>query len=367
MEDYDYIINDYLKYITSITKEQTDYMHNILCWHNPRNEGLNLKHFKIVNNQLYKSNNDNFEGWETRVEAFKYMLLRTLQKYTIPDCEIFIYDDDAINESNIAKCIYNEKILPIIVTTSVLNKYNMILCPDFTFSFFPEAFVENNEKMCKRVVDIQEKTDFKNKINKLVWRGSGNTRYRSQYIKNDENYDTISVLTHARHRGDQYSAHKTTNGLTREEKSKYKYQLYINGHEGDDTNGAYSSSYKWAIMSKSVVFYSAPAMYREFWIHPYIFKENKHFVYAFDTNDLHEKYMFLKNNENISEEIALSSFEFFKKYLLDYDIILYYMNKLLNEYAKRMTYTVELTATDRLITDIKRNDFIDVLNIQKCK
>jgi hypothetical protein len=364
MEDYDYIINDYLKYITSITKEETDHMHNNLCWHNPRNEGLNLKHFKIVNNQLYKSNNDNFEGWETRIEGFKYMLLRTLQKYKITDCEIFIYDDDGINESNIEKCVYNEKLLPIIVTTSVLCKYNMILCPDFTFSFFPEACVENNEKMCKRVVDIQEKTDFKNKINKIVWRGSGNTLYRSQYLNNDENYDIMSVLTHTRYRGDIGSSYTSTNGLTREERSKYKYQLYLNGHEGNDRNGAYSSSYKWALMSKSVVFYSAPAMYREFWTHPYIFKENKHFIYAFNTNELHQKYMFLKNNENISEQIALNSFEFFKKYLLDYDIILYYMNKLLNEYAKRITYKVELNATDRLITNIERNDFIDVLNIQ---
>ena len=364
MEDYDYIINDYLKDFPEITKEQSVHMHNNLCWHNPSNEGINLKHFKIVNNQLYKSNNDNFEGWETRIEAFKYMLLRTLQKYTIPDCEIFIYDDDAINELNIAKCIYNEKILPIIVTTSVLNKYNMILCPDFTFSFFPEASVKNNEKMCKHVVDIQEKTDFKNKINKLVWRGSGNTWYRSQYLNCDENYDIISVLTTVKDRGHEGDACKSTNGLTREEKSKYKYQLYINGHEGNEMNGAYSSSFKWALMSKSVVFYSAPAIYREFWTHPYIFWENEHFVYAKDRFDLHQKYMFLKMNENISEQIALSSFEFFKKYLLDYDIILYYMNKLLNEYATRMTYKVELTATDRLITDIKRNDYIDVLNIQ---
>jgi len=360
MKEFHHIIHDYLNDFPEITKDEIDYMHNHLSWHNTRNDGFNLKHFKIVNNKLYKSNNDNFDGWETRIEAFKYMILRTLQNDIIPDCEFFIYDDDGINESNINRCKYNGKILPIIVTTSVLDKYNMILCPDFTFSFYPEGFVKNNETMCKKIVDIQEKTEFKKKINKLVWRGSGNNGYRSQYLKSDENYDIVSVLNHVESRGSEGTAYKSLIGLTREEKSNYKYQLYINGHEGNEMNGAYSSSYKWSLMSKSLVFYSAPAMYREFWNHPYIFKENEHFVYAKDPRELHEKYMFLKSNENISEKIAVNSFEFFKKYLLKYDTILSYMNILLNEYAKRLTYKVELTDEDILITNIKPNNYIEI-------
>jgi hypothetical protein len=353
MEELNYIINNYLQDFQVITKDEIDHMHNI-------NASLNLKHFKIVDNKLYKSNNDIFEGWETRIEAFKYMMLRTLEKYNIPDCEFFIYDDDGINESNIKWCVYKNKLLPIIVTTSVLYKYNMILCPDFTFSFFPEGFVKNNERMCKKVVETQENIDFKTKIDKIVWRGSGNTGYRSQYLRSDENYDIKSVVSNVKERGEEGKAYKLANGMTREEKGNYKYQLYLNGHEGSDRNGAYSSSFKWALMTKSVVLYSAPAVYREFWNHPLIFKENEHFVYSKNPSELHQQLLFLKKNENISEKIAVESFEFFKKYLMNYDTILSYMNTLLCEYAKRLTYMVELTSQDVLITNIKHNDYIEI-------
>jgi hypothetical protein len=359
MEDFNYIINNYLQEFETITKEQSDYMHNTLCWHNNNRSGLNLKHFKIVNNQLYKSNKDNFDTWETRIEAFKYMMLRTLSIYKIPDCEFFIFDDDSINNSNINMCVYNKKLLPIIVTTSVLYKYNMILCPDFTFSFFPEAFVKNNEKMCKEIVNDLENVEFNKKINKIVWRGSGNTNYRSQYLKNDENYDITSALTLVTYKGEDGKAHNLINGMTRQEKGKYKFQLYLNGHEGTETNGAYSSSFKWGLMTKSVVFYSAPTKYREFWNHPHIFKENEHFVFSKNSTELHEQLLFYKKNEDISNAIALKSFNFFKKYLLEYDIILSYMNTLLCEYSKRLNYEVKLTDRDILITNIKHNDFIN--------
>ena len=160
------------------------------------------------------------------------MILRTLQNDIIPDCEFFIYDDDGINESNINRCKYNGKILPIIVTTSVLDKYNMVLCPDFTFSFYPEGFVKNNETMCKKIVDIQEKTEFTKKINKLVWRGSGNNGYRSQYLKSDENYDIVSVLNHVDGRGSEGSAYKSLNGLSREEKANININYISMGMKG---------------------------------------------------------------------------------------------------------------------------------------
>jgi hypothetical protein len=68
----------------------------------------------------------------------------------------------------------------------------------------------------------------------------------------------------------------------------------------------------------------------------------------------------VKSNEDISEKIATMAFDFFKKYLLDYNIILSYMNTLLCEYAKRLTYKVELTIQDVLITHIKDNDYIEI-------
>jgi hypothetical protein len=43
--------------------------------------------------------------------------------------------------------------------------------------------------------------------------------------------------------------------------------------------------------------------------------------------------------------------------------ILSYMNILLNEYAKRLTYKVELTNDDILITHIKQNDYIEIQHL----
>lgn len=358
MEDFDKIIQHYLQDFQTITKEESNHIKNNLCYNQQDNSNtLGLKHFKIVDNKLYSCTLF-VKGWESRIEAFKYMMLCTLEKYKINDCEFFMYDDDGINDRNINKCIYNNKLLPIIVTTSVLYKYNMILCPDFTFSFCPEYFIKNNERMCKKIVEAQENVNFNNKIDKIVWRGSGNPPYRAQYLRTDADYDIMSVINQTTFPGQKGPALQNKNGLSREQKANYKYHLHLNGHNGNNVDGAYSSAFKWSLMTKSVVFYSAPSRYREFWDHPLIFRDNEHFVYSTNPNQLYHQLITLKQNPVISEKIAYASFNFFKKYLMNYDNILYYMNKLLSEYEKRMNYKVELTPDDVLITGIEHNDYI---------
>jgi hypothetical protein len=354
----DKIIDDYLHPFPEITKTDIDLLIDNTCWFNNNKEGLDCKHFKIINNKLYLSSNSRYDDWETRIEAFKYMILETLKKYKIKDCEFIIYDGDAVNDSNIHLCKHGDKPLPLIVTTSVLDKYNMILCPDFTFSFFPECFVPNNENMCKKIVDLQENIDFKTKIPKLVWRGSANTPYRRQYLNIDENYNVQSVSNNTSYRGEVGSANKSNNHLSREDKSNYKYQLYLNGHNGTDKDGAYSSSFKWALMGKSLVFYSAPAKYREFWNHPLLFKEGEHYVYTSNPMELNEKLNYYIKNDDMGERIANNAFVIFKKYLLKYENVLYYMQKLLNTYSERLTYQVILHPSDRLVEDIMYNEYV---------
>ncbi len=331
---FDKIINHYLEPHVVITKEDINCLIQNTC-KNHMTENLFCYHYKIIDNNLYFCN-DAGRMCE-RIEAFKYMILETLKTYKIKDCEFVIYDNDGINKSNINKCIdNNKKLLPLIVTTSVLHSYNMILCPDFTFSFSYLYHINNHEKMCKNIVDMNENTDFKNKINKMVYRGSGNTHYRNKYMFTDKTYfDIESVLS----RNGQYIG----NYMSKEEKSKYKYYLHLNGHKGNDINGAYSSALKWGLMNKSVVFYSAPTYYREFWQHPSIFKESEHFIYSKNPEELLQKYKYYINNQDSSEKIANQSFEFFKKYLMKYENITYYMQKLLNEYANRMNYVPELS------------------------
>lgn len=354
----DIIINDYLRPFPEITKTDIDLLVDNTCWFNNNKEGVDCKHFKIINNKLYLSSNSRYNDWETRIEAFKYMILETLKKYKIRDCEFIIYDGDAINDSNIHLCKHGDKMLPLIVTTSVLDKYNMILCPDFTFSFFPECFVENNENMCKKIVDLQENIDFKTKIPKLVWRGSANTPYRCQYLNTNETCDIMSVNNNTSYRGEVGSANKSAMHLSREDKATHKYQLYLNGHNGTTTDGAYSSSFKWALMGKSLVFYSAPAKYREFWNHTLLFKEGEHYVYTSNPTELNEKLKHYIKNDDMGELIANNAFVTFKKYLLKYDIIIYYMQRLLNTYSERLTYSVTLHPSDRLVEDIMYNEYV---------
>lgn len=357
-DHYDLIIKEYLDKYHKIEKDEIDYMVDTLCWHSSIKVGIDCKHFKIINNQLYFCGNDRFPQWESRIEAFKYMLLETLKEYTISDCEFVLFDDDSINESNYSKCIYNNKEVPLIISTSVLNEYNMMLIPDFTFSFNPEYAIRNNEKMCREVVEFQNNINFKDKKSQIVWRGS-NSCGRNRYLRKDNIYNIEVAHNHVTYKGQCGTMYHLPNSLTPKEKSLFKYQLQLNGHKGLAHDGAYSSSFKWALMGKSTVFYSAPAFYREFWMHPSIFRENEHYIYTKSLEELDEKYRYYRDHEDEAERIATNGFEFFKKYLLDYNGIKYYVQKFFNEYAKRLTYTVTLDDTDQLIKTIKSCDYLN--------
>jgi hypothetical protein len=87
--------------------------------------------------------------------------------------------------------------------------------------------------------------------------------------------------------------------------------------------------------------------------------ENYHYIKTSSPSDLHHKFVELRNNTYTAEQIANNSFDFFKKYLLSYDNILYYMYKLLNEYSSKIDYNIQLTVTDKLITDIRYNEYIN--------
>jgi len=356
-DDFDYIINDYLQPFDQIHKSDIDYLSENF-------DKTNVKHFKIINNNLYIDKiiykNKIYLGWETRIEAFKYMLLQTLKNFKINDVEFVMYDDDGINETNIGLYTLNNRILPVIISTSVLDKYNFILCPDFTFSFCPEYSIRNNQKMCNEVVSYQENICFENKINRLIYRASANNEYRSSYICSNDIYDIKNVTSNTNVRGGLYKPNNPEDYFTYLQKSNYKYILHLNGHLGNSCTGAYSSAFKWGLMCKSVVFYSASAFYREFWQHNKIFRENEHFVYTHTPSELHNKYCYYINNQNECEVIANNGFNFFKKYLLDYENITYYMYKLLNEYHKKQTFTPIITSNDELITNIKECQNIDI-------
>lgn len=348
-QKYDSIIEDYLRPYGKITFEDMRYMIE-------HKENINGKYFKIINNKLYQKNP--YNSWETRIEAFKYMMLKTLEKYQIPNCEFILFDDDGVNETNIHNFMKDNKILPIINSTSVLDKYQMILCPDFTFSFAPEYSIKNNEEMCIQIVKNTEKLNWYEKISKIVWRG-GLTDYRRKYMCSNEMFDIKNIPNYVNYRGQKGNMFEQPNALSREEKCNYQYQLHCNGHNGNNVDGAYSCAFKWALMCRSLVFYSAPDKYREFWYHPSIFIENEHFIYTKSPEELKEKYEYFRNHPQKSKIIADNSFIFFNDYLLNYDIIVYYMQKLLTLYSQRLDYEIFLDHDDILIENKMYNEFLD--------
>jgi hypothetical protein len=344
---YDNLVTKYMKRYEIITKEQ---IQKILKYDS------NLFTIKIVNNKLYFDKKSDMNlPWETRRESLKYLLLNLINKFNIPDSEfIIMYSADSINLSNKIS-----EDLPLIVSTSCLENMNYILCPDFTFCFAPEYNYKNHQKMCEEVIASTDNQNYHNKTNKIVWRGSANNKYRSQFLRNDEIYDIKNILPYVEKLGQESNTFKINNSLTRLQKSHFKFQLHLNGHEGNNYDGAYSSAFKWGLMAKSLIFYCAPCKYKEFWMDNENFIENKHYIYCNNITQLDEKLKYYMNNQIEAEKIANNGFEFFKKYLLNFDNILYYMYKLINEYSKKMNYKPILIDNDILITNINYSEYLN--------
>jgi len=328
---FEMIIMDYLKSFPHITREDIDFLKGC-CW-SPHDPKLYCARFKIINNQLYHCGEMHHNG---RLHTMKQLFLETLDVHTISNCEFVLFYDDAINESNIHK-ITKDKIMPLIVCTSVLDKYNCILCPDFTFSTFPQFKITDHELLCNELVD----SCFSTKIPKLIYKGdmSAHTRReRVRYVRKDSLYD-------CEHYDIESDNHTTF--LSRKDRNQYKYYLHLNGRHGD----AYSSALKYGLCN-SVVFYSSAVLYREFWQHPSIFKQGEHYVYTRTPEELDERLNYYVEHEEEAEKIAMQAEIFFKTFLWKKKTIYHYIQLLFNEYAKRMTYQPVIHYTDQLLSKV---------------
>ena len=317
MLELDTIIMDYLKPFPTITREDLEYLTKYRHTFTVR--------LKIINQKIYQYGSHR----DGRLDSLVWLLKETLQDYVIADCEFLLFYGDSINDHN-AELLKGK---PMIVATSVAD-HSFILYPDFTFHVFPEYNITDHESYCNELV---ESIPFCKKIPQIVFRGDmhPHTRpFRTQYIRTDRHYN-------CQHYDIVYKTGKTF--LSRKEKNNFKYYLHLNGLH----DNAYSSALKYGLCN-SVVFYSAPTMYREFWQHPSIFKEGVHYIHTRNPNELDYKLNYYLTHETEAEEIATNALTFFKKYLWKKTTIKYYIQKLLNEYAKRMTYQPTLDQEDQL-------------------
>jgi hypothetical protein len=321
MLELDTIIMDYLKPFPTITREDLEYLTKY-C----QNQTIRLK---IIKQKLYQYGSYR----DVRVDSIVWLLQETLQDHVIGDCEFVLFYDDSINDHNVDMV----KGKPMIVATSAAD-HSFILYPDFTFHIFPDYDIKDHESYCNELVDS---IPFHKKIPKLVFRGDmhPHTRpYRTQYIRTDLYYD-------CQHYDIVYPTGKSF--LSRKEKNNYKYYLHLNGRH----DNAYSSALKYGLCN-SVVFYSAPTMYREFWQHPSIFKEGIHYIHTRSPEELDYKLNYYLSNEKEADQIAANALTFFKKFLWKKTTIKYYIQKLLNEYSKRMTYQPTLDQHDQLLSKV---------------
>jgi hypothetical protein len=318
MLELDSIIMDYLKPFPTITREDLEYLKK---YHPTFTVSL-----KIINQKVYQHGSHR----DGRLDSLIWLLQETLQDYVISDCEFVLFYGDSINDENVALV----KGKPMIVATSVAD-HSFILYPDFTFHVFPEYDIKDHESYCNELVNS---IPFHKKIPQIVFRGDmhPNTRpYRTKYIRTDRHYN-------CQHYDIVYSSGKSF--LSRKEKNNYKYYLHLNGRH----DNAYSSALKYGLCN-SLVFYSAPTMYREFWQHPSIFKEGVHYIHTRNPVELEDKLKYYLTHEMEAAQIADNALTFFKKFLWKKSTIKYYIQKLLNEYAKRMTYQPTLAQEDCLL------------------
>lgn len=169
-------------------------------------------------------------------------------------------------------------------------------------------------------INIDDKINFKDKQNKLIWRGSTtgshiislNTRYNiiSKNFKIHQDID-IGFTNGCQH---VYIANKHIidnyfkNKLSKVEQLSYKFILNIEGN-------VFSSSFIWALVSNSCPLHNYPFNYETFifgmGLEPWV-----HFVpINTDGSDLVEKYNWCLNNLDKCEEIANNGKIYMKNYL----------------------------------------------------
>jgi hypothetical protein len=307
-------------------------------------KNYDYKFFQIKDNNLYLITEQPYSN-EIRLEAAKCHLLNILKKYKLPDMEFIYFDGDSLDTKD-----------PVLVSTSCSFSQKQILIPDFMFKFSPNVnmfdyFEESNKILfhAKENGIVIEK--WKNRINKIFYRGSVNTKYRKNYLNLDKNIFDVEHVNaeHGLVGKPNYNPNKTLNSCTREYKTKFKYLLQLNGHE--DT--AYSSSFRFNLACCSLVFYASNNPQKEWWMDDSIFKHGIHYVGVNNLNELNQAYRYFESNQEKAFEIAKNGYDFFKKWL-NSESVEYFYYKLLLEYSKKLKYNINLRQDAKLITSYEK-------------
>lgn len=269
-----------------------------------------LVRFKILSNKLYfsKYNIESMYGYynvksKNISNQFK-IIVSILNKI-----KIFVNDVDFI--ISLQDCVLEqENIEPILSFAKDINneyeKYN-ILIPDILTLRGTHI---NSFSSIQKTIN-KSKTDFKDKINKIVWRGSFNRYYRTLFLKLSKDCNFIDC---------------DVNYLNYEKQQNYKYQIVFDGLR------CTYPGYLWRLYSNCVTIKHESSHVQWFYnnLKPYV-----HYIPLkkdFNKNELIKLFNWLNNNYEKCLKISKNSKLWVKKNISDEKMLVYYII-LLNNYS----------------------------------
>lgn len=315
-------------------------------------ESQSILRFQIVNQQLYTHSSD-ITGlyFLDLLEYFKQLI----KKYKINDIDFIVFGRDEIES------IHNIKTEDLNIPSFMMSK-NLDSIYEKDKLLFPDAFMFRKtwETLYNEIESAKKHTLWKNKHNKIFWRGSSTGWDRDQiynlYGYNLNNFDKLSriklvmlsklypdLIDAAMAFYPQFSKNQDGKNLRQildilfPEKNraankdfhlKYKYLISVDG------NTCAWERVPWIMLSNSVLvkqetnniewFYSAMKPYE----HYAPLKE--------DLTDIFEKINWMKENDNKLQEISSNAQKFVQDNLKPEDIDIH-MVITLNEYSKIQT------------------------------
>jgi hypothetical protein len=294
----------------------------------------------VANNALVRFEFQRNEGDNNVVTLFN--MFKTLcEKRNVPDIEFFVNRRDfpqlKNNDTEPYNHIYDSQHFPLL--SHKYDKYAPLLSGSTSKNFADIAFptyedwarAVNQETgnvfpySCREYPKII-KSNWKNKINKAVFRGAttgaGVTLETNQRLKAldicEKNPDLLDVgitswnLRPRKYEGEKYlqtierSKYPLSNKLNLQDQSKYKYILTLEGHVA-----AYRLSYE--LSTESVILLAGSKW--KMWYYNFL-KPLIHYVpVAEDLHDLIEQIEWCRNHDKECEQIALNAKKFYDTYL----------------------------------------------------
>ena len=176
----------------------------------------------------------------------------------------------------------------------------------------------------RHFIFINDKINFKDKLNKAVWRGKCYVEHRQHFVQKFYNKEFCNIGQVNTKGKIDVPWQKTK--LSLQEQLQYKFLIAI---EGNDV----ASNLKWAMSSNSLVIMAKPKY--ETWFMEGTLIENYHYVLVKDDySDLEIKIDYFSKNINEAEEIINNAHKYIKKFqIVEHENVISYL--VLDKYFKK--------------------------------